>query len=170
MAAISGRFTGAWPTDPYIFTDNCNKDSEKETCYSIRPQIAFGNGADSMLNNGLVVGPGDAGTGNHLQLRFEGGNDTLNNGLSEGADRRSGSWLGCVTAGAADDGFNGYKSGNTCDLANEKTGGNLPEANSKDANRNYTVNVFMGSGDDNSPITKEVISEVVFMENRVMTS
>ena len=62
-----------------------------------------------------------------------------------------------MTAGAADDGFNGYKSGNTCDLANEKTGGNLPEANSKDANRNYTVNVFMGSGDDKFTNTKEVI-------------
>ena len=63
-----------------------------------------------------------------------------------------------MTAGADDQGFNGYKFGNTCDLANEKTGGNLSDANSKDAKRNYTVNVFMGAGMMiNSLITKEVI-------------
>ena len=87
-------------------------------------------------------------TGNHLQLRFQGGDDTLVNGLSEGEDRRSGSWLGCVRAGADDQGFNGYKFGNTCDVANEETGGNLSDANSKYAKRNYTVNVFMGAGSD----------------------
>ena len=88
-------------------------------------------------------------TGNHLQLRFEGGDDTLVNGLSEGnVNDRSGSWLGCVMAGADGKGFNGYKFGNTCKVANEETGGNLSVANSKHAKRNYTVNVYMGAGSD----------------------
>ncbi|WP_170952925.1 autotransporter-associated beta strand repeat-containing protein, partial [Synechococcus sp. UW179B] len=145
---LVASFTGALPTDYDAYKDNCNEGSNEKTCYSIRPQISFGNGADSMFNNGLVVGPGEGGTGNHLQLRFEGGNDILNNGLSEGTDSRSGSWLGCVTAGADEKGFNGYKFGNTCAVANDATGEKLPEANIKDANRSYTVNVFMGGGND----------------------
>ncbi|MDA7677250.1 autotransporter-associated beta strand repeat-containing protein, partial [bacterium] len=145
---LVASFIGALPTEYVAYKDNCKELASPDTCYSIRPQISFGDGADEMSNNGLVVGPGEAATGNHLQLRFEGGNDTLNNGLSEGKDRRSGSWLGCVTAGADDQGFNGYKYGNTCDEANRKTGGNLPDANSNDAKRNYTVNVYMGAGND----------------------
>ncbi|WP_156771057.1 autotransporter outer membrane beta-barrel domain-containing protein [Synechococcus sp. CC9902] len=145
---LVASFIGALPTDYEAYKDNCKIGADPKTCYSIRPQILFKGGEDTLTNNGLIVGPGEAGTGNHLQLRFEGGNDTLNNGLSEGNDRRSGSWLGCVTAGADDQGFNGYKYGNTCDVANEETGGNLPDANSKDAKRNYTVNVYMGAGND----------------------
>ena len=142
---LVASFTGALPTEYDAYKDNCKEGSGVETCYSIRPQIVFGNGADSMFNNGLVVGPGEGGTGNHLQLRFNAGNDVLENG---NVSDRNGSWLGCVTAGADDQGFNGYKSDNTCNLANDKTGGNLPDANSKDAKRNYTVNVFMGANDD----------------------
>ena len=53
-------FTGALPTEYDAYKDNCKEGANPDTCYSIRPQISFGDGADEMSNNGLVVGPGDA--------------------------------------------------------------------------------------------------------------
>ena len=62
---LVASFIGALPTEYDAYKDNCNKRSRvQETCYSIRPQISFGDrGDDTLTNNGLIVGPGEAGYG-----------------------------------------------------------------------------------------------------------
>ena len=49
---------------------------------------------------------------------------------------------------AADEGHNGYKFGNTCEDADGETGEQLSASGDVNLNRNYNVNVFMGSGND----------------------
>ena len=148
-ALLAASFVDAMPDDIEIYKNNCLSGSKDETCYSMRPQITFrnqksGETGDIMINNGFVVGPLETSTGNHLQLRFLGGDDTLKNQ----ANNKQGSWLGCLMSNAADEGHNGYKFGNTCEDADGQAGGQLSASGDVNLNKNYNVNIFMGSGND----------------------
>jgi autotransporter-associated beta strand protein len=56
---LVASFIGALPTDYEAYKDNCKIGADPKTCYSIRPQISFKGGDDTLTNNGLIVGPGE---------------------------------------------------------------------------------------------------------------
>ena len=137
LAVVS--FVNFLPSDYDLYRNNCRAGSTDETkCYKIVPQIDFGAGNDELVNDGVLVGPAEAPTGNFLELALRGGDDTItNNG-----------YLGCLTGAADNGGWNGFKGQNTCSDADQFVGNKLPDDDKKDENRNYNINITLAGGND----------------------
>lgn len=118
------------------YSQRCKEGQPEVSCYRSIPQIEFGKGNDSIINKGVVVGPGEASTGNALDIKLGNGDDTV---LNEG-------YLGCLTSGADAGGYNGFKGQNTCADASSEVNDVLPE--DSDLSRNYNVNLKFEGGND----------------------
>ncbi len=124
------------PRDYDDYKNNCEEGSSPETCYKTFPEISMGEGNDILVNEGLILGPAETGTGNQLNIRFDAGNDSVqNNG-----------WIGCLTGKADAKGWNGYQA-STCVDADDAAGGKLTASN-VNLSKNYNASLFMGAGND----------------------
>ncbi|QNI57775.1 putative outer membrane autotransporter barrel [Synechococcus sp. BIOS-U3-1] len=133
---LVASYVGMLPSEYELYKNNCKEGSDPSTCYRAIPQIDFGKGADTIINNGVIAGPGESPTGNSLEIHLRGGNDkVINNG-----------YVGCLTGGADEGGWNGFKGENTCEGASSLAAGQLES--SKDLNRNYNVSFQFEGGDD----------------------
>ena len=129
-------YVGMLPSEYDLYKDHCTDGTDPSTCYRAIPQVDLGRGDDQLVNDGVVVGPGETSTGNYLQLNFGQGNDSLtNNG-----------YLGCLTSGADSEGWNGNVGQNTCKEASILVGNGLNY--SENLNHNYNVNLTFGGGED----------------------
>ena len=133
---LVASYVGMLPSEYDLHKNNCKEGSDPSTCYRAIPQIDFGNGNDTLTNNGVIAGPSESPTGNFLEIHLRGGNDkVVNNG-----------YLGCLTGGADAGGWNGNRGQNTCNEAASLVGGDLQVSN--DLNRNYNVNFQFEGGND----------------------
>ena len=103
MASYVGMLPSEY-SGPDGYAQRCKEGEPVTSCYRAIPQIEFGKGDDKITNNGVVVGPGESSTGNFLDIRLGKGNDIV---LNDG-------YLGCLTSGADEGGWNGFKGENTC--------------------------------------------------------
>jgi autotransporter-associated beta strand protein len=129
---LVASYVGMLPSEYDLYKNNCKEDSDPSTCYRAIPQIDFGNGNDTIINDGVIAGPAESPTGNFLEIVLAGGNDKV---INRG-------YLGCLTGGADAGGWNGKRGQNTCDVA----ASGLPVSN--DLNRNYNVRLVFGGGND----------------------
>lgn len=136
---LVASYVGMLPSEysgPDGYAQRCKDGQPANSCYRSIPQIEFGKGDDKITNNGVVVGPGESSTGNFLDIRLGNGDDiVLNNG-----------YLGCLTSGADEGGWNGFKGENTCADASGNVNDLLPQ--DKDLARNYNVNLRFEAGND----------------------
>ena len=129
---LVASYVGMLPSEYDLYKNNCKEGSDPSTCYRAIPQIDFGNGNDTIINDGVIAGPAESPTGNFLEIVLAGGNDKV---INRG-------YLGCLTGGADAGGWNGKRGQNTCDVA----ASGLPVSN--DLNRNYNVRLTFGGGND----------------------
>lgn len=126
------------PSQYSKYKTNCQADQDQATCYKAVPQIAFDAGNDKLINEGVLIGPGEASTGNFLEVALGGGDDVVENS----------GYLGCLTSAADPGGWNGYVGQNTCSQADQLVNDQLPDGAKNELNRNYNVNLVFANGDD----------------------